>query len=64
MQADADVLQDRQRMADEWKAFLERRKGAWGGVPGGRCALPAACCATAAPWVADWGCSALRDGGV
>ena len=26
MQADADVLQERQRMTDEWRHFLERRK--------------------------------------
>lgn len=26
MQADADVLQDRQRMADDWKSFAEKRK--------------------------------------
>eukprot|EP00983_Pelagomonas_calceolata_P101964 1158752-Pelagomonas_calceolata.AAC.4 len=25
MQADADVLQERQRMADEWKAFCDKR---------------------------------------
>jgi hypothetical protein len=26
MQADADVLQERQRMADEWKAWAESRR--------------------------------------
>jgi hypothetical protein len=26
MQADADVLQERQRMADEWRAWAESRK--------------------------------------
>jgi hypothetical protein len=25
MQADADVLQDRQKLADEWQSFCQRR---------------------------------------